>query len=415
MTGHLLRASIALAAVATAVAAAAAGAWWAARSGVPPVPALATLPPVPVPADNPMSAAKVELGRLLFFDPRLSGNGSTSCASCHVAQMGWTHHDPLAPGYPGHRLWRNNPTVLNAAHFRRLMWDGSLDRLEVQARSAMQAPVEGNGKATVVEMRLRLVPDYVERFRDVFGTDWPQLEHAWHAIAAFERTVVSDPRRVPFDRFLAGDDLSLSASAKRGYALFAGKAGCIACHHGPLASDEGYHSLGVPRQSLLDSSPLVQIAVRWQNAQRDAPRALYRDAEEDLGRYYRTRDPGDIGKFRTPSLRELRYTAPYMHNGVFATLQEVVEFFDRGGGDAPNKSPLLSPLGLSGDEKHDLVAFLESMSMDEPLVVEAPELPPMLPLADGQAGECTADAPAPGPFATAASAGMQGRQRGSPR
>ena len=325
--------------------------------------------------------------------------------------------DPLAPGYPGHRLWRNNPTVLNAAHFRRLMWDGSLDRLEVQARSAMQAPVEGNGKADVVEMRLRLVPGYVDRFREVFGTAWPQLEHAWLAIAAFERTVVSDPRRVPFDRFLAGDDLSLSASARRGYALFAGKAGCIACHHGPLASDEGYHSLGVPRQSLLDSSPLVQIAVRWQNAQRDAPRALYRDAEEDLGRYYRTRDPGDVGKFRTPSLRELRYTAPYMHNGVFATLPEVVEFFDRGGGDAPNKSPLLRPLGLSSDEKRDLVAFLESMSMDEPLVVEAPELPPMLGLADGQAGTCAADAPAPppGPLATAGSTARQERKRGSSR
>ncbi|MCL4182266.1 MAG: c-type cytochrome [Burkholderiaceae bacterium] len=360
-------------------AALAAPALLASRGGVPP---LAPLPPVPVPADNPMSAAKVELGRLLFFDPRLSGNGSTSCASCHVAQMGWTHHDPLAPGYPGHRLWRNNPTVLNAAHFRRLMWDGSLERLEVQARSAMQAPVEGNGKAGIVEMRLRLVPEYVDRFRDVFGTEWPQLEHAWQAIAAFERTLVSDPRRVPFDRFAGGDTKSLSAAAQRGYALFTGKAGCIACHHGALASDEQYHALGVPRQSLFDSSALVQIAVRWQNAQRDAPRALYRGGEEDLGRYYRTRDPADIGRFRTPSLRELRYTAPYMHNGVFATLQQVVDFFDRGGGDAPNKSPLLRPLGLTDGEKRDLVAFLESLSMDEPLVVEAPELPPMLPLVD---------------------------------
>jgi len=357
------------------------------------VPALATLPPVPVPADNPMSAAKVELGRLLFFDPRLSGNGSTSCASCHVPQLGWSHNDPLAPGYPGHRLWRNNPTVLNAAHFRRLMWDGSLDRLEVQARSAMQAPVEGNGKAGIVEMRLRMVPDYVDRFRDVFGTAWPRLADAWQAIAAFERTVVSDPRRVPFDRFLAGDEKSLSAEARRGYALFNGKAGCIACHHGALASDEGYHALGVPRQSLFDSSPLVQIAVRWQNAQRDAPRALYRGAEEDLGRYYRTRDPADIGKFRTPSLRELRYTGPYMHNGVFATLQQVVEFFDRGGGEAPNKSPLLRPLGLSADEKRDLVAFLESLSMDAPLIVEAPGLPPMQPLAGYAAGECPVDPP----------------------
>lgn len=352
---------------------------------------LAALPAVRIPADNPMSAAKVELGRMLFFDARLSGNASTSCASCHVPQMGWTHHDALAPGYPGHRLWRNNPTVLNAAHFSRLMWDGTLDRLEVQARSAMQAPVEGNGKAGIVEMRLRLVPEYVDRFHDVFGTEWPRMEDAWLAIAAFERTIVSDPARVPFDRFLAGDTRSLSEAARRGHELFNGKARCIACHGGPLASDEQYHALGVPRQLLFDSSPLVQVAVRWQNAQREAPRVLYRGADEDLGRWYRTRDPADIGKFRTPSLRELRYTGPYMHNGVFTTLHEVVEFFDRGGGDAPNKSPLLQPLGLDAAEKADLVAFLESLSMDTPLIVEAPELPPMRPLVETAAAQCGPD------------------------
>jgi len=353
---------------------------------------LAMLPPVRIPVDNPMSAAKVELGRMLFFDARLSGNASTSCASCHAPQMGWTHHDPLAPGYPGHRLWRNNPTVLNAAHFSRLMWDGTLDRLEVQARSAMQAPVEGNGKAGIVEMRLRLVPEYVDRFHDVFGTEWPRMEDAWLAIAAFERTIVSDPARVPFDRFLAGDARALPEAAKRGYALFNGKARCIVCHGGPLASDEQYHALGVPRQLLFDSSPLVQVAVRWQNAQREAPRVLYRGGgDEDLGRWYRTRDPADIGKFRTPSLRELRYTGPYMHNGVFATLHEVVEFFDRGGGDAPNKSPLLQPLDLDAGEKADLVAFLESLSMDTPLIVETPELPPMRPLVETVAAQCSRD------------------------
>lgn len=348
-----------------------------ASGGVPP---LGPLPAVPVPADNPMSPEKIELGRLLFFDPRLSGDASTSCASCHIAERGWTHFEALAPGYPGHRLWRNNPTVLNAAHFDRLMWDGTIDRLEVQARSAMQAPVEGNGNPDIVEMRLRLIPEYVDRFRALFGTEWPQLDDAWRAIAAFERTIVSDPQRVPFDRFAAGDLRALTPAARRGYALFTGKAGCIACHYGPLVSDQQYHALGVPRQPLFDSSPLVQMAVRWQNAQRDAPRALYRDADEDLGRWYQTRDPADIGRFRTPSLRELRYTAPYMHNGVFGTLAEVVEFFDRGGGDGPNKSPLLRPLGLSDGEKSDLVAFLESLSMDQPLIVATPSLPEMLPL-----------------------------------
>ena len=368
------------------VAALIAGAW-AVSAPKPVYPPLASLPAVPVPADNPMSESKLRLGRLLFFDPRLSGDASTSCASCHVPQLGWAHSDALARGYPGHRLWRNNPTVLNAAHYKRLMWDGTLDSLEIQARSAMQAPVEGNGKASMVEMRLRFIPEYVALFRQVFGTEWPQLDHAWQAIAAFERTLVSDPHQVPFDRHLAGEEKALSAAARRGLALFEGKAGCIQCHYGTLATDEGFHALGVPRQTLFDANPLVQIAVRWQNGQRDVPRAVYRGLDEDLGRYYRTRDPADIGKFRTPTLRELKYTAPYMHNGVFTTLREVVDFFDAGGGSAPNKSPLLKPLGLTEYEKNDLVAFLESFSMERPLIVDAPVLPPTLPL-DGGGQAC---------------------------
>jgi len=347
--------------------------------------ALATLPPVPIPAANAPNEAKLQLGRLLFFDARLSGDGSTSCASCHVPQHGWAHEDALARGYPGHRLWRNNPTVLNAAYATRLMWDGSLDSLEAQARAAMQAPVEGNGKGTMIEMRLRLVPAYRALFCRAFGDAWPQLDHAWQAIAAYERTLVSDARQVPLDRYLAGDRTALSASARRGLALFEGKAGCIQCHHGAMATDEGFHALGVPRQPLDDSHPLVQIAMRWQNAQRDASPALDRQGREDLGRWYATHDSADIGKFRTPTLRELKYTAPYMHNGVFATLREVVDFFDAGGGAAPHKSPLLRPLGLSQQDKLDLVAFLEAMSSDRPIVADAPRLPPIEPLGDAAA------------------------------
>lgn len=367
------------------------GGWWFLEARAPSYPPLATLPPLAPGENDPNYAAEQRLGRLLFFDARLSGDGSTSCASCHVPQLGWTHDDPLAKGYPGHRLWRNNPTVLNAAHFRRLMWDGSLDSLEVQARSAMQAPVEGNGEAAMVQMRLRLIPEYVALFQEAYGDEWPQLEHAWQAIAAFERSIVSDARRVPFDRYLAGDEAALSPGAKRGLTLFQGKAGCIRCHHGALLSDEGFHALGVPRQSLFDSHPLVQIAVRWQNTQRDVASAVYREVDEDLGRYYRTRDPADIGKFRTPSLRELRYTAPYMHNGTLSTLREVVDFFDAGGGQTPNKSPLLHALNLSETEKVDLVAFLEALSMDQPLLVETPALPPLRPLVDeGRQCEATA-------------------------
>ena len=343
---------------------------------------LGPLPPVRIPADNAMSEAKVALGRLLFWDRRLSGNASTACASCHFPQSGWGEPDALSRGYPGTRHWRNAQTILNTAHYSRLFWDGAVDSLEQQAQSAAEGAVAGNGDPAMMEMRLRLVPEYVVRFREVFGTEWPRLHHAWQAIAAFERTLVSDPAKVPFDRWLTGDKAALSESAQRGYALFVGKAGCLQCHNGPLLSDQAYYSLGVPRHPQSDSSPLVQITARWQNLQRGVAEAHYQRSDDDLGLTYLTRNPADAGRFRTPSLRELRYTAPYMHNGVFATLHEVVEFFDRGGGEGQNKAPQLRPLGLSPTEKKDLVAFLESLSMDQPLLVAPPAVPKFMPLAE---------------------------------
>jgi cytochrome c peroxidase len=341
------------------------------------------LPPVSVPADNPMSAAKVELGRLLFWDTRLSGNASTSCASCHAPQTGWGEPEALSRGYPGTRHWRNAQTILNAAYYSRLFWDGAADSLEKQAQSAAEGAVAGNGDAAMMEMRLRLVPEYVIRFRQVFGTEWPRVHHAWQAIAAFQRTLVSDPKKVPFDRWLAGDAGALSAAAQRGYALFIGKAGCLQCHGGPLLSDQAFHALGVPRNSQSDSNSLVQITARWQNLQRGVSETQYKGSDADLGLAYLTRNPADAGRFRTPSLRELRYTAPYMHNGVFATLRDVVDFFDKGGGEGANKAPQLRPLGLGATEKQDLVAFLESLSMDQPLLLAPPQVPKSMPLADG--------------------------------
>lgn len=338
------------------------------------------LPPVVAPTDNPGSAAKVELGRLLFWDPRLSGNGSTACASCHLPALGMGERSAVSRGYPGTIHWRNSQTVWNAAHYERLFWDGAVGSLEAQAQSAATGAVAGNGNPAMMEMRLRFVPEYVRRFRAVFGTEWPRLTHAWQAIAAFERTLVSDPARVPFDRWVAGDRDALSPAAVRGWALFSGKAGCIRCHEGPLFSDQRFHALGVPRLPQADAHVLLQVTARWQNLQRGVSREQYASGGDDLGLEYLTRDARDRGKFRTPSLRELRHTAPYMHNGAFATLREVVDFFDRGGGDTPTKPAWLQPLGLSDDDKRDLVAFLESLSMDELPAMPAPELPPTRPL-----------------------------------
>ena len=338
-------------------------------------PALGPLPPVPVPRDNPMSPAKVELGRLLFFDPRLSGDASTSCASCHNPEAGWGDGSDVSRGYPGTQHWRNSQTVLNAAHYTKLFWAGEVTSLEGQAEAAATGNVAGNGDPIMMEEWLRQIPDYVRRFKAVFGTDRPLIGDVWKAIAAFERTLVSSPDQVTFDRFAKGDARALGEEAKRGLALFQGKAGCIQCHSGPLASDENYHNLGVPKNPAFEEDPLRQITLRFQHYSRGVPEPLYRAADRDLGLYYTTKRDEDKGKFRTPTLRELKYTAPYMHNGAFFTLEEVVDFYDQDGGQDPGKSPLLRPLRLSAQDKKDLVAFLLSLSSDKPIVVPRPALP----------------------------------------
>ena len=336
--------------------------------------ALGPLPPVPVPRDNPMSAAKVELGRLLFFDPRLSGDASTSCASCHNPESGWGDGSDVSRGYPGTQHWRNSQTVLNAAYYTKLFWAGEVTSLEGQADAAASGNVAGNGDGMMMEERLRQIPEYVRRFKGVFGTDRPLIGDAWKAIAAFERTLVSQAESVPFDRFAKGDAKALGEAARRGLALFSGKAGCIQCHHGPLLSDENYHNLGVPRSPVFEEDPLRQITLRYQHVSRGVPEKVYRTADTDLGLYYTTKQDRDRGKFRTPSLRELKYTAPYMHNGVFFTLPEVIDFYDKAGGDDPGKSPLLRPLRLTAEERKDLEAFLLSLSSEKPLLMSSPAL-----------------------------------------
>jgi cytochrome c peroxidase len=343
-------------------------------------PALGPLPPVPIPADNPMSPEKIELGKQLFWDGRLSGNGQTPCVACHMPQLGWGIGTAISRGYPGTVHWRHSQTVLNSAHYQKLFWEGNSNSLEAQAKSAATGPVAGNGDDSMMEMRLRFVPAYVEAFKNVFGTPWPNIEDAYKAIAAFQRTLVSDPVKVPFDRYMSGDKNALSTAQLRGQVVFEGKGNCIACHNGPLASDQSFHALGTPPNPLFETVPLFQITHRWQQYQKGVPHDVYRTANADLGLYYGTKDPANKGKFRTPSLRELKYTAPYMHNGVFPTLEEVVAFYNRGGGAHPNKSPLIRPLALSAQEQSDLVEFLKALSMDEPFLMDPPAIPASAPL-----------------------------------
>lgn len=345
---------------------------WAAAQSVPP---LATLPPPPIPKDNPNTPEKIELGKKLFWEARLSGNGSMPCVSCHMPNLGWGDGGAISRGYPGTKHWRNSQTVLNAAYYNKLFWEGSVTSLEAQAPAAAEGAVAGNGDGSVMEMRLRFLPEYVEAFRKVFGTEWPRINDAWRAVAVYQRTVVTDAKQVPFDRWLAGDKKALSDSQQRGMALFSGKAGCIQCHNGALVSDQKFHRLGVPEHPGYQDDALLQITHRWEHYQKGVPEGKYRDAPTDFGLFYITKNPKDIGKFRTPSLRELKYTGPYMHNGVFSTLSEVVDFYNAGGGKDPQKSPLLKALNLSSTDKADLIAFLEALSMDKPLLHSEPKLP----------------------------------------
>ncbi len=338
-------------------------------------PALGPLPPVPVPADNPMSPEKVALGKKLYWDHRLSGDGSSPCVSCHLPKLGWGDGGQISRGYPGTQHWRNSQTVLNSAYYSKLFWEGNITSLESQAAAAAEGAVAGNGDPSVMEMRLCFIPEYVKEFKRVFGTEWPHIFHAYQAIAAFERTLVSDAKRVPFDRYMMGDRKALTPSAQRGLALFEGKAKCIQCHHGPLASDQKFYAHGLPDFPGFKNDPLYQVTHRWEQYQKGVSEKLYREADMDYGLYYVTKNPTDIGKFRTPSLRELKYTAPYMHNGVFTTLPEVVDFYNQGGGQGQNKTALLQPLGLTDGEKKNLIDFLKSLSMDTPLLMDTPVLP----------------------------------------
>ncbi len=293
------------------------------------------------PKDNPVSSAKVALGRQLFFDPRLSGKNTMSCASCHRPDKAFGDGLPRARGANRKRLSRNTPTLINVGFYGRFSWDGRATSLEEQALGPISSPDEMNQDLGELEKELNAVPGYAEQFRAIFATRVTRVGIA-RALAAFERTLVTG--RSPFDRHLSGDEKALSKSARRGLALFTGRAGCVRCHRGPLLSDGKLYRLGV--------------------------------ASRDEGLAGVTGRKADRGKFRTPTLRNVAQTGPYMHDGSMKTLDEVVTFYYRGvpmslAGLAVDVKPLFGQ-GLS--EVPDIVAFLESLTGQPPKVAR-PELP----------------------------------------
>ncbi|MEW8525168.1 MAG: cytochrome c peroxidase [Candidatus Thiodiazotropha endolucinida] len=351
-------------------------------------PALAPLGKAPIPPDNKLTTAKVELGKLLFFDPRVGGDASTGCSTCHEPEQGWAWAEDFSRGYPGTVHWRNSQSIINSAYFPRQFWAGSASSNEKQAKSAAKGGVAGNGEDDIMEARLALIPEYRKRFKEVFGTEWPIIDDVWHAISAFERTMnTTGEYEVPLDKYLKGDKSALSEEQVRGMALFNGKAGCINCHNGELTTDSDFHNIGVPPNKRWEEDGLAQITFRFEQYAKGQTEEGYRTAKSDWGFYYRSKNKWDKGKFRTAPLRYITYTAPYMHNGVFYTLEEVIDFYNRGGVDEEGrttlfpetKSKLIKPLGLTDQEKEDLLAFLEAFSGPE-IEMEKPEQPPYAPL-----------------------------------
>lgn len=286
-----------------------------------------------VPEDNPPTPARVALGRMLYFDTRLSNDRTISCATCHDPKHGFAEPRRTSAGVGGKFGMRNAPTVLNRLFSAEQFWDGRAADLEEQAKGPLVNPIEmAMASHDVVVGAVGGVAGYAPLFEAAFGSSEVTIDRVAKAIASYERTVLTG--NSPYDRHQAGDASAMSEAAKRGMAVFNGKGNCATCHAGFNFTDESYHNLGVGMDA----------------------------AKPDLGRWDVTKADVDRGAFKTPTLRNAAQTPPYMHDGSEATLADVIELYDRGG--KPNRwlSKEMRPLGLSAGEKADLLAFLEALT-----------------------------------------------------
>ena len=283
----------------------------------------------PVPSDNPLTPSKVALGRRLFFDRRLSRDGSLSCAGCHDSKRALTDGRVVAQGVGGAMGNRNTPIIVNRAWGGGFFLDGRAPTLEQLALQPILNPAElGMSPESLLSV---MQARYRRQFRSTFNAE-PSLELAARALASYLRTIVDGDS--PFDRYAAGDRSALSESARRGLKLFQGKAGCGQCHAGPNLTDEHFHNTGIA----------------WRTG-----------TLTDEGRFAVTHTAADLGAFKTPILREISRTAPYMHDGSFSTLAEVIDYYDSGGQKNPALDPKLRPLHLTPAEKRDILGFLGAL------------------------------------------------------
>lgn len=294
-----------------------------------------------VPFDNRVTYARVELGKRLFFDPRISGSSAVSCATCHNPALGWSDGLRTSSRPAKGRPPRHTPSLLNAAYNKRQMWDGRFVSLEEQVLNSAD---DMDLDLPSMVKRLQSIKGYQAMFELAYPGEGISESTVAKAIASFERTIVSHP--AAFDRWLDGDEDAVSDAAKRGFKLFRGKAGCASCHEGGNFSDGAFHNVGV--------------------------KAL--PGVEDVGRFTTLPAKAMKGAHKTPSLRDVAYTAPYMHNGAYGTLREVVEMYSRGGDAREGVDHRIRRLDLAPGEIDDIVAFLESLAGD-PVLVAAPQLP----------------------------------------
>ncbi len=301
---------------------------------------------MPYPADNKPSAEKRDLGKMLFFDPRLSASGQIACGSCHEPQLGWGDGKRVSNGHDRKTGRRNAMTLLNVGHYETFFWDGRAHSLEDQARFPVQDHVEMNMNVTEMEKKVKQFKGYEPMFQQAFGSSEITLEKIFKAIATFERSIVSGSSR--FDLFVQGKPDALKDEEVLGLHLYRTKAGCINCHNTPFFSDNKFHNDG---------------------------QTLFGSVNEDLGKYLITKNKDDVGKFKTPTLREVANTGPWMHHGNFPTLKDVIFFYDKGNPSPiqkkyqgerdsllPKTDPMLRKLNLNNREVDALVAFLQAIT-----------------------------------------------------
>lgn len=319
----------------------------------------------PLPERKAPNPKAVELGKKLFFSAALSGDSALSCASCHNSEQGFTTRNQLSDAYPGSKHWRNAPSLINIVYKGRSYgWDGRLDDMDDMLRDMITDSMNMNMDMQLMQERLKQDPEIVQMTKEAYGdknmgtSQKGEMTHyvARNAVIQFLETLTS--KNVPFDKG------SLSEKAKQGMSLFKGKAGCIQCHNGAYFSDNKPHNTGVPENPEVFKDPQRHFTyVAYMMFMGVDNRMNWR---RDIGYYTISKDRKDIGKFITPTLRELKYTAPYMHNGMFNTLDEIIEFYNNGGGeDRPGlKDSAMKPLNLTSSEKEALKEFLLSLSGD---------------------------------------------------